>query len=52
MPEPWDFWISDGDIVGGRDYITGIVVKKPITKKILNIKDGTCKTEYKIEGGD
>lgn len=41
-----------GDIVGGRDYITGIVVKKPITKKILNIKDGTCKTEYKIEGGD
>lgn len=41
-----------GDIVGGRDYITGIVAKKPITKKILNIKDGTCKTEYKIEGGD
>lgn len=41
-----------GDIVGGRDYITGIVVKKPITKKILNIKDGTCKTEYKIEGDD
>lgn len=41
-----------GDVVGGRDYITGIVVKKPITEKILNIKDGTCKTEYKIEGGD
>lgn len=41
-----------GDIVGGRDYITGIVVKKPITGKILNIQDGTCKTEYKIEGDD
>ena len=41
-----------GDIVGGRDYITGIAAKKPITKKILNIKDGTCKTEYKIEGDD
>lgn len=41
-----------GDIVGGRDYITGIVVKKPITGKILNIKDGTYKIEYKIEGGD
>lgn len=41
-----------GDIVGGRDYITGITVRKPIVGKILNIKNGTCKTEYKIEGGD
>lgn len=41
-----------GDIVGGRDYITGITVKKPITGKILTIKDGMKNTEYKIEGDD
>lgn len=41
-----------GDIVGGRDYITGISVKKPIVGKILTIEDGTESTEYKIEGDD
>lgn len=41
-----------GDIVGGRDYITGLTVRKPVTGKILNIRDGETKTEYKIEGGD
>lgn len=41
-----------GDIVGGRDYITGISVKKPIVGKILKIEDGTESTEYKIEGDD
>lgn len=41
-----------GDIVGGRDYITGITVKKPIIGKILNMKDGTERIEYKIEGRD
>lgn len=41
-----------GDVVGGRDYITGISVKKPIVGKILAIEDGTESTEYKIEGDD
>ncbi len=41
-----------GDIVGGRDYITGIHVKKPIVGKIYTCKNGIEKTEYKIEGDD
>lgn len=39
-----------GDIVGGRDYITGIHVKKPIVGKIYTCKNGIENTEYKIEG--
>lgn len=41
-----------GDIIGGRDYITGIQVKKPIVGKIFTIKDSVTKTEYRIEGDD
>lgn len=41
-----------GDIIGGRDYITGIQVKKPITGKIFTVKNGMVKVEYKIEGDD
>lgn len=41
-----------GDIVGGRDYITGISVKKPIVGKIYTNKNGTEKVEYKIKGDD
>ena len=41
-----------GDIVGGRDYITGIHVKKPIVGKIYTCKNGIENTEYKIEGDD
>lgn len=39
-----------GDIVGGRDYITGIVMKKPIGRKIWTIAAGVEKIEYKLEG--
>ena len=41
-----------GDIVGGRDYITGITVKKPIVGKIYTYKNGAEKIEYKIKGDD
>lgn len=41
-----------GDTISGRDYITGISVKKPITGKILTIQNGEEKVEYKIEGDD
>ena len=45
--------ISIGDIVGGRDYLTGIYVKKPIISKIWKIDDeGTESVEYEIEGED
>lgn len=41
-----------GDIVGGRDYITGITVRKPVIGKILTIREGEMNVEYRIEGGD
>ena len=39
-----------GDIVGGRERISGIVVKKPIVGKIFRIEGTTEKTELKVEG--
>ena len=39
-----------GDIVGGREYITGTVVKKPIINKILQKKNGIISIEYKLKG--
>ncbi|RHV91269.1 hypothetical protein DXA96_03635 [Lachnospiraceae bacterium OF09-33XD] len=42
--------VDIGDIVGGRDYITGIYIKKPISGKIWKYKDGEESLEYKIEG--
>ena len=39
-----------GDIVGGRDYLTGASMKKPIGRKIWTISAGKEKVEYKLEG--
>ena len=39
-----------GDIVGGRDYITGVSMKKPIGRKIWTISEGKEKVEYKLKG--
>lgn len=44
--------VEIGDIVGGRDRITGITLKKPIINKILKVKDGQTNIEYKIKGDD
>ena len=41
-----------GDIIGGRDYITGIYVKKQIESKIYRRIDGVESLEYRIEGDD
>lgn len=41
-----------GDIIAGRDYITGITVRKPVVGKIYTFSDGTEKIYYKIEGDD
>lgn len=41
-----------GDIIAGRDYITGITVRKPVIGKIYTYSKGTEKIEYKIEGDD
>lgn len=37
-----------GDIVAGRERITGLYVSKPITQKIVRIENGTAKIEYKV----
>lgn len=42
--------IDIGDIVGGKDYLTGISMKKPIGRKIWTISSGKEKVEYKLEG--
>lgn len=44
--------IGIGDIIGGRDYITGMRLEKPIVNKIFKIEDGERKLEYKIEGDE
>lgn len=39
-----------GDIVVGRHRSMGIVVEKPIVKKILRIEDGRTSIEYQVKG--
>jgi hypothetical protein len=41
-----------GDVIGGRDYITGITIKERITQKIINIQNGAVNISYKIGDGD
>lgn len=36
-----------GDIVGAREYVTGIEVREEITKKIVTIKNNTTSISYK-----
>lgn len=42
--------VDIGDIVGGRDRITGMHLAKPVTGKILRIKDGSATIEYNLKG--
>lgn len=48
----FDINVDVGDIVGGRDYITGMHMKKPVTNKIYTMSNSAEKIEYKIEGND
>lgn len=43
--------IEVGDIVGGRDYLSGMSMTAPITGKILRWQGGFDTIEYKIEDG-
>ena len=45
-----DIELEIGDTVAGRDYVTGIYVRQPITQKILRITDGQEDIEYKVKG--
>lgn len=42
--------VAIGDIIGGRDYRTGMSMKKPLDNIIVVIKEGTVQKEYKLEG--
>ena len=44
--------VAIGDIIGGRDYLTGLYAKKPIVQKIYRVEDGEPSLEYGIEGDD
>ena len=39
-----------GDIIGGRERISGIVAKQPIVGKILKIVGTTENIQQKVEG--
>lgn len=45
-----DLNVGIGDIIGGRDYLTGAVLQKPIARKIWTVSGGREKIEYKLEG--
>lgn len=45
-----DVDLSIGDIVSGRDFVTGILVQKPVVQKILKIQKGKIKVEYILKG--
>ena len=40
--------VDIGDIVGGRDYISGIKMTAPITTKLVKWRNGFQTTEYKL----
>lgn len=42
--------VDIGDIVGGRDYITGISAKKPLFEKIITTENGLTSVQYNLEG--
>ena len=44
--------VEVGDIVGGRDYMTGMYAAKPIVKKIYKVSKGEKSLEYEIEGDE
>lgn len=41
-----------GDVIGGRDYITGMYAAKPVVKKIYRLDNGKETIEYELEGDD
>ena len=44
-----DMEIGIGDIVGGRDYLSGMTMTSPITGKIVTWENGFKRIEYKLE---
>lgn len=44
--------VDIGDIVGGRDYVTGMVMAKPVENKIYTEENGEISKDYTLEGDD
>ena len=44
--------VGIGDIVGGRDYLTGMYMSKPIENIIYEITNDVESITYKLEGED
>lgn len=44
--------VEIGDIIGGRDYITGMSMSKPVVNKIYTEQDGKASKEYILEGDE
>lgn len=47
--ESLDININIGDIIGGRDQITGLCLAKPLKNVIVTIKNGDVSKEYRLE---
>lgn len=48
-----DLDVAIGDIIGGRDYLTGTYMAKPVKNIIYTTDaDGNLQTEYQVEGED
>lgn len=47
-----DLEVNIGDIIGGRDYITGMSMEKPVTNKIYTEQNGRASIEYELEGDE
>lgn len=47
-----DMDLELGDIVGGRERVTGTVLNKPITRKILKMSKKRTEINYEIKGDD
>lgn len=47
----YDLTADLGDIVGGRDRITGMTLAQPVTQKIIKVDaSGSANTDYKVGG--
>lgn len=42
--------VDIGDVIGGRDYDTGLYAKKPISGKIWRVSNGEQSIEYSVAG--
>ena len=48
--EKLGFDVGIGDVVGGRDYLTGMYGSKPVENIIYSITSGVASKEYELEG--